>query len=95
MSRNPGRNSFLPFYMPQDITIYVTHTVTGLAYRCSIGIDPDEIRNGFGPSAFGIEINEWPDFPSFAELIGGIIVMGGIQAKIPDRDIWIESPEFF
>ena len=62
---------------------------------CSIGIDPDEIRNGFGPSAFGIEINEWPDFPSFAELIGGIIVMGGIQAKIPDRDIWIESPEFF
>ena len=36
-----------------------------------------------------------PDFPSFAELIGGIIVMGGIQAKIPDRDIWIESPEFF
>lgn len=66
-----------------------------LAYRCSIRIDPDGIRNRFRSPAFGIEIDERPDAPCFAEPVGRVIVMGGIQTEIADCQIRIEIPELF
>ncbi|MEI3219187.1 MAG: hypothetical protein V8S08_05530 [Lachnoclostridium sp.] len=53
-----------------------------MAYGSPIGIDPEGIRDGFGSSTFGIEIDEWTDFPSFAELIGRMNCHGQNQ----DRD---------
>ena len=92
-SRNPYRNRVFPFCKQQDISIYNVNALNRIPSKpCGT---PLGIRDGFGSSTFGIEIDEWTDFPSFAELIGRIIVMGRIKTEIADRNIWIEIPEFF
>ena len=41
-----------------------------------------------------VEVNKRVDIPFPAKAIGGIVVMGRVQADIPDRDVRIDGPEF-
>ena len=72
----------------------VDHTEPGHAQGCAVFIDGDGVRDGIRAAAVGIKVNKRPDLPFLAESISGIIVMGGVQADIPDRDIRVNGPEF-
>jgi hypothetical protein len=72
----------------------VDHTEPGHAQGCAVFIDGDGVRDGIWAAAVGIKVNKRPDLPFLAESISGIIVMGGVQADIPDRDIRVNGPEF-
>lgn len=41
-----------------------------------------------------VAVNKRPDLPFLAEPVGGIVVMGGVQADIPDRDIRVNGLKF-
>ena len=68
----------------------VDHAETGPTQR---GAD---FTNGDGiwASPVSVEVNERPDIPFLAEPISGVVVMGGVQADIPDRDVRVKCPEF-
>lgn len=72
----------------------VNHTESCLANRRPIAINGNLIRNGFRPSAIGVHINERPDLPFFAEVVGWIIVMGRVKAEVEDFEIRVDAPEF-
>ncbi len=72
----------------------VDHTKPGHAQGCAVFIDGDGVRDGIRAAAVGIKVNKRPDVPFLAEPISGIVVMCGVQADIPDRDVRVKSPEF-
>lgn len=72
----------------------VDHTEPGHAQGCAVFIDGDRARNGIRAAAVGIKVNKRSDVPFLAESISGIVVMGGVQADVPDRDIRVNGPEF-
>lgn len=72
----------------------VDHTEPGHAQGCAVFIDGDGVRDGIRAAAVGIKVNKRPDLPFLAEPISGIVVMGGVQADVPDRDIRVDGPEF-
>ena len=72
----------------------VDHTETGHAQRGAVPINGDGVRDGIRASPVRVKVNERPDLPFPAESISGIVVMCGVQADIPDRDVRVKSPEF-
>ena len=72
----------------------VDHTEPGHAQGCAVFIDGDGVRDGIRAAAVGIKVNKRPDLPFLAEPISGIVVMGGVQADVPDRDVRVKCPEF-
>ena len=72
----------------------VDHTEPGHAQGCAVFIDGDRARNGIRAAAVGIKVNKRSDVPFLAESISGKVVMGGVQADVPDRDIRVNGPEF-
>ena len=72
----------------------VDHTEPGHAQGSAVFIDGDGVRDGIRAAAVGIKVNKRPDLPFLAEPISGIVVMGGVQADVPDRDIRVDGPEF-
>ena len=72
----------------------VDHTEPGHAQRGAVLINGDGVRDGIRASPVSVEVNERPDIPFLAEPISGIVVMCGVQADIPDRDVRVKSPEF-
>ena len=72
----------------------VDHTETGHAQRGAVFINGDGVRDGIRASPVSVEVNERADIPFPAEPISGVVVMCGVQADIPDRDVRVKSPEF-
>lgn len=72
----------------------VDHTVTGHTQGSTIFINGDGLGDGFGPAAVHIKVNKRTDIPFLAEPVGSIVVMGGVQAEVPDRDIRVEGLKF-
>ena len=72
----------------------VDHAQAGHTQGSAVTINGDGVRNGVRPSPVTVEVNKRPDLPFLAEPIGGIVVMGGVQADVPDRDIRVDGPEF-
>ncbi len=72
----------------------VDHAQAGHTQGSAVTINGDGVRNGVRPSPVTVEVNKRPDLPFLAEPIGGIVVMGGVQADIPDRDIRINGLKF-
>lgn len=84
----PFAGMFLPAVAPVD------HAETGHAQGGAVLINGDGVRYGSRPAAVGIQVNKRPDLPVPAEPISGIVVMGGIQADVPDRDIRVNGLKF-
>ena len=72
----------------------VDHTAAGHAQGSAVFVNGDGIRDGFRPAAVTIQVNEGTNLPFPAEAIGGIVVIGGIQAEVTDRDIRVDGLEF-
>lgn len=72
----------------------VDHTETGHAQGSAVFVDGDGIRDGLGPAAVTIQVDEGAYLPFLAEGIGGIVVIGRIQAEVTDRDIRIDGHKF-
>lgn len=70
------------------------HTEPGHAQGSAVFIDGDGAGDGIRAAAVGIKVNKRPDLPFLAESISGIVVMGGVQADVPDRDIRVNGPKF-
>lgn len=72
----------------------VDHTETGHTQWGAVFINGDRIRDGIRAPPVGIKVNKRPDIPFLAEGVSGIVVMGRVQADIPDRDIWVNGFKF-
>lgn len=72
----------------------VDHAEASLADGSTIVLNTDGIRDGFRPSALGIEVNERPDSPAFAKVVRGIVVMSGIKAEVANGDVRVKGAEF-
>ena len=72
----------------------VDHTETSHAQGSAVFVNGDGIRDGFRPAAFMVQVNKGPDFPFPAKTVGGIVVIGRIQADVTDRDIWVDGFKF-
>ena len=84
----PSAGMLLPAVAPVD------HAETGHAQGSAVLINGDGVRYGSRPAAVGIQVNKRADPPFLAEPISGIVVMGRVQADVPDRDIRVNGPEF-
>lgn len=67
----------------------VDHTQACHAKGSAVTVNGNRIRDGRRPAAVFIEVDEVSDLPLLAEPIGRIVVMGGVQADVPDRDIGV------
>ena len=72
----------------------VDHTVPGQAQGSAVFVNGDRIRNGRWPAAVIIQVNEGAYLPFLAKAIGGIVVIGRIQAEVTDRDIGVDGHKF-
>lgn len=72
----------------------VDHTQPCHAKRGAVCVNGYGVRDGTRFSAVRVEVNEGADLPFLAKPISGIIIMGGVQADIPDRDIRVDSLKF-
>ncbi len=72
----------------------VDHAQACHAQGSAVTVNGNGIGDGRRPAAVFIEVDEGPDLPLPAEPIGGIVVMGGVQADIPDGDIRVPGCEF-
>lgn len=72
----------------------VGHTETSHAHRSAVFVNGDGIRYGFRSATVAIQVNEGAYLPFPAKLIGGIVVIGGVQTKITERDIRIDGLKF-
>lgn len=84
----PFSGMFLSAVSPVD------HAETGHAQRGAVLIDGDGIRDGIRAAPVGIKINKRPDIPFLTQHISGVIVMGGVQADIPDGNIRVNGFKF-
>ena len=66
----------------------------GHAQGSAVYINRDGVEDGSRPSAVSVKVNKRTDIPFLAESIGGIVVIGRIQAEVTDRDIWIDGLKF-
>ena len=72
----------------------VDHTQAGHAKGRAVRVNGDGVRDGIRAAPVSVEVNERADVPFLAEAISGIVVMGGVQAEVPDRDIRVKRLEF-
>ncbi len=72
----------------------VGHTETGHTQRGAVPINGDRIRDGIRTSPAGIQVNKRADIPFLAESVSGIVVMCGVQADVPGRDIRVNGLKF-
>lgn len=72
----------------------VDHTETGHTQRGAVFINVDRIGDGIRAPPVGIKVNKRPDIPFLAEAVSGVVVMGRVQADIPDRDIRVNGFKF-
>ena len=72
----------------------VDHTETGHAQGSAVLVNRDGIRDGIRPSAVTVEVDKRTDLPFLAKPIGGIVVMGGVQTDVPDRDVRVDGLKF-
>jgi len=64
----------------------VGHTETGHAQRGAVFVNGDSVRDGIRASPVGIQVDKRPDITFLAQAVSGIVVMGGVQADMPDGD---------
>ncbi len=72
----------------------VDHAESSHAQGCAIFVNGEGIRDGCRASAVVVEVDERVDVPFVAEAIGGIVVMGRVQAEICDGDVRVDCPKF-
>lgn len=84
----PFTGMFLPAVSPVD------HAGSCHAQGSAVCVNGNGVRDGIRPSPVGVEVNKRADPPFPTEAVSGIVVMGGVQTEIPDRDIGIDRPEF-
>ena len=72
----------------------VDHAEAGHAQGSAIRVNGEGSRDGLWPSPVRVEVNKRADIPFFTEAIGGIVVMGGIQAEVLDGDIGVNGLKF-
>ncbi len=72
----------------------VDHPQASHAQGSTVFVNGDGARDGVRSAAVVIEVDERPDPPFPAEAIGGIVVMCGIQAEIPDGDVRVDGLKF-
>ena len=72
----------------------VDHAETGHAQRGAVTVNGDGVRDGIRAPAVIVEVDKGTYLPFLAQPVGGIVVMGRIQADIPDRDIRVKGLEF-
>jgi len=68
----------------------VDHTETGHAQRGAVFVNGDSVRYGIRAAPVTVEVNKRTDLPFLAQFVSGIVVMGGVQADVPDRDIRVD-----
>ena len=52
------------------------------------------MRDGIRAAPVGIKVDKRPDIPFLTQPVRGIVVMGGVQADVPDRDIRVNGFKF-
>ena len=72
----------------------VDHAQASHAQGSAVLINGNGAGDGVRPPPVGVEVNKRMDFPFLTEAVGSIVVMCGVQAEIPDRDIRVKGPEF-
>lgn len=72
----------------------MNHGKAGHAERSAIGSQGEGVRNGVLRVLARVEVNKRADVPGFAKVIGGIVVMGGVEAEVADGDIGVEGAKF-
>ncbi len=84
----PFTGMFLPAVSP------VGHTETGHAQRGAVSVNGDGAGDGIRASPVIIEVDKGAYLPVLAQPVSSIVVMGGVQADIPDGDIRVDGLEF-
>lgn len=72
----------------------VDHAQSSHAQWSAVPINGDGARDGIRAATVGIKVNKRPDVPFLAEAISGIVVMCGVQAEVPERDIRVDGLKF-
>ena len=72
----------------------VDHTEPSHAQGSAVRVNGDGAWNRIRASPVGIKVDKRPDIPFLAKSVSGVVVMGGVQADVPDRDIRVNGFKF-
>ena len=72
----------------------VDHTEPSHAQGSAVRVNGDGVWNRIRASPVGIKVDKRPDIPFLAKSVSGVVVMGGVQADVPDRDIRVNGFKF-
>lgn len=84
----PFARMLLPAVSPVD------HAEACHTQRGAVLINDDGVRDGIRAASVTVEVDKGADSPFLAQPVGGIVVMGGVQTDISDRNIRVDCPEF-
>lgn len=85
----PFARMLLPAVSPVD------HAEACYTQRSAVFVNGDGVRDGIWAAPVAVDVDKGVDSPFLAQPVGGIVVvMGGVQADISDRDIRVDCPEF-